>query len=228
MIPDYNLNTRFGEIEVREARGYWRTGIVFELDGIAVEVESPAQGDDQMEWAELSIENTSYPLQDIERLIKVVGFAGELVRMINACNADAVAAVERAEQELEEREAEERAAKDARTEERKQMLLNELMGETVRVRHDSYRTTAKALVEAYEGRVGVDYAPDEEPTFLPRLKWDSANNANRRRTDVENWMLLDVKTDKGWRNVWDDGKHDIGERVGASRERIKPWTGGLR
>jgi hypothetical protein len=225
MIPDYVLDTKFGDIEVREPRGYWRTGIVFELDGIAVEVESPAQGDDEVSWAELEIQNSSYPLQDIERLLKVIGFAGELVRMINAANADAVAAVEEAEAKQEEREAEERAAKDALTDERKQMLLNELMGEVVRVRHSTYRTTAKATVES----IGRDYDDNAEPTrWEPRLRWDSRNNANRSTTDVENWMLLDVKTDKGWRNVWDDGAHDIGGVARGSRERIKPWSGGLR
>lgn len=222
------LDTELGEFEISESTGWReRTHLTAgEDENVYIQLMMPDR--DDPEPAELRVDfYMQIEEHQVVAWIDVLKFAEVIIGNFNEAIRDEVEAAAEEERQREQREQEEREAAESKTKEREQMLLNELMGETVRVRHSGYRTTAKAVVEAREGHLGVDYAPGEDPTYLPWLRWDSANNANRRRSDVENWQLLDVKTDRGWRNVWDDGDSDIGGAVRSSRSKTKPWTGGL-
>lgn len=225
------IETQFGEIVCDEQEGWGYNGatrIRFQLGTFIVEIDAPrvVEVDEQFP-ATLELHRRPHEMTPDEavQLGALMAFTSETARLFNEWNQPLVDAAEQREAEEEQKLKEEQDAKDAITDERKQMLLNELMGETVRVRHSGYRTTAKAVVESR----GRNYNDDDEPTeWEPTLRWDSSNNANRARGDVQNWMLLDVKTERGWRNVWDDGKADIGgDLAGTKLPEAKPWREGL-
>lgn len=229
-MTDEALNTELGQFHIREGRGWMRRGDVIiecgELvdETVQVTVVSPHREADDLHPAYLAVEDDELDPHSVPLLLKLLAFASNVAEQINEANKEAIQNQLREEAEREQLAAEERTRVEALVEERKQMLLHELMGETVRVRHHSYRTTAKATVESRELRYEGE---TEDAKWAPRLRWHQAGNYNRNREDVQNWVLLDLKTDRGWRNVWDDGNSDIGGTVGApARANVKPWSGG--
>lgn len=230
------IETQFGEIvcDEQEEWGYNEaTRIRFQLGPFIVDLDTPrhiqtdhADEDDQFPATlSINIRPRDMTSEEAVELGALLAFSSETARLFNEWNQPLIEAAEKREAEKEQAAQEEQAKKDEVTQERKDQLLNELMGETVRVRHATYRTTAKAVVEHRERRYEGE---TEETKWEPRLRWCSANNANRRHDDVENWKLLDVKTERGWRNVWDDGNDDIGGPARApGRANIAPWDGGL-
>jgi hypothetical protein len=79
--------------------------------------------------------------------------------------------------------------------ERRELLMTELLGEIVKVRGMGYKTMKRARVEA--ATFGDGYRP------LFNYEEDA------RQQDVELIKRLDVMTPKGWATVWDDGKEDV-------------------
>lgn len=89
---------------------------------------------------------------------------------------------------------------------REEMLLTELLGETVKVRHKGYKTMRAACVEAHEKRSwkGSELVPDGY-----RIVFDWKDDEGRSN-QVSLMRRLDVMTDEGWATVWDDGTDDLG------------------
>lgn len=108
-----------------------------------------------------------------------------------------------------------------KTKERKEILLTELLGETVKVRGMGYKTMRRARVEVTEIAGGTEYRP-----YFNYEK-------EERQQAVELIKRLDVMTHKGWATVWDDGTEDMyllpGEQLATSAKEtgLKYKTGML-
>lgn len=93
--------------------------------------------------------------------------------------------------------------------ERRQMLLTELLGEKVKVRNSGYKTMKTATVYAEE-ITEVEYGPEGRKIintgeYRPRLRFDG----EARAQSLETIPRLDVLTVDGWATVWDDGVWDL-------------------
>lgn len=95
----------------------------------------------------------------------------------------------------------EEAAREIVIDQRKQCVLNELIGETVWVRSYGYKTMRKATVGVREkgGGEGV------KPEYLIVLNWEG----EPRPSSIEKIPRLDVVMDGERQNVWDDGVEDL-------------------
>jgi hypothetical protein len=84
--------------------------------------------------------------------------------------------------------------------EREEMLLTELLGETVKIRGMGYKTMRRAKVESfsYESHPG-------QHTYMPVFRYEKED----RQQSVRLIPRLDVMTPDGWATVWDDGTEDL-------------------
>jgi hypothetical protein len=108
-------------------------------------------------------------------------------------------------------------------ERRKQLLLTELLGETVKVRHRAYQTMKIATVDAYEQSL-FDERDGKE--WMPRFRFKGESRGQR----IEHIMRLDVKVDGEWQTVWDDGTDDLSSwepLASSAKPTKKRYKGGL-
>lgn len=100
-------------------------------------------------------------------------------------------------------------------ERREQLLLNELLGETVKVRHFRYKTMKQAVVDAFEKREWREHELVETGEYVPKFNWKDEGRSGQ----VRQIRRLDVMTKDGWATVWDDGDEDL-----SPWERQRPAT----
>lgn len=211
-MSDAILNTRFGEITIIEQKGWGYSGetvVTVKLGDMSVEAISTRQADDA-EVEPPSFNMRSRPMYmgaDCSRqLAALLAFCAELGDLLSEADADRLKAQEEREAEEERLEAKRREEEEAQTKGREQILLMELMGERVKVRHAGYKSATEAIVGATE-----DHRPGHEGEYQVQLQQYGNHEGmySRGRRNVEAWRRLDVKTTKGWRTVWDDGKDDL-------------------
>lgn len=93
---------------------------------------------------------------------------------------------------------------------REDICMEQLVGDEIRVRCHGYKTMAVATLEVRETHPSdikwMEARGQEVQRWQVWYKW-----AGRRtqRQGVKSTRRLDVKTENGWRIVWDDGTDDI-------------------
>lgn len=94
--------------------------------------------------------------------------------------------------------------------EREQLMLTELLGETVKVRNRGYKTMRQATVDAKTHREWREVGGKRELVedgYKASLQWKGEARAGQVRL----FRRLDVMTKEGWATVWDDGYDDLSE-----------------
>lgn len=234
-IHDFQLNFVSGW-------GYHDTGTVtLEVPGYGIEIDSDSEAQKTDEPTQASIilprrlvfENdlSDEAALDFEEFKKACDAAWELTRLINIWNADAIAEAEENEREEDQQRQEAEEARNAIVQEREETMLQELVGERVKVRHRQYKTMCYGTVDTRPISWGI--APDGDegagksvPTeWEPRIRY--SDQGDTRDTGVGSYARLDAKTEKGWRTVWDDGKDDLPEYDrNVKLPKAKAWSDG--
>lgn len=115
--------------------------------------------------------------------------------------------------------------------EREALLMTELLGDEVKLRHIGYQTMIKAIVVVQDLGFLRD---DREKTY--RLLFQAASVDKfgvARGNQVRRIRRLDVKIDREWQTVWDDGADDLGpyKPLATSAKPCKErynWSGTYR
>jgi hypothetical protein len=185
-----------------------------ELQVLSASQESKAE--------EAAVELSGYETmtaEDAANMARLCLFGSDLVSLIDEANAGAIAEQQQREADEEQQREEEALAEKAKWEERKELLLMEATGEKVRIRHRGYKTNGTAMLEV------INRGSEEEPHYVPRLRWDVAQNQSRPQ-NIEHWQRFEVKTPKGWKLLWDDGKDDLPEYDRNIKEpKARPHNG---
>jgi hypothetical protein len=108
-----------------------------------------------------------------------------------------------------------------KAEERREMLLTELIGELVKVRGLGYKTMRRARVKATP-RWNTRNRGEE---FVPLFDYEG----DSRQQSVETIKRLDVMTSEGWATVWDDGTDDLygGKLSSSAKPTGKKYKAGM-
>ena len=192
------INSRFGEFMVND--DYYGLEVSNETVTLRVNIDDLSEvGSDPSSWR---IESR-YSWVDAEEAGEVVGlirFVGELCALWDAeAEGARDAAAERARVEAERRE----AARVARAElvaERSDRLLNEFIGERIKIRERGY----KSMVFCEVGARQVYGSEPEE--WEPKFVWTTDHV---RTQDLERIVRLDIKAHGRWMTLWDDGTDDL-------------------
>lgn len=207
MSSEATLNTEFGEITISQSDGYWDDRITLAVGDRDVNIVSAGKDEDVDEAViEPGYMRGHQTEADLDALIVLFKFGRQVIGLLNEAMADEIAAAkaeeERAEAEAAQKAEERKQVVDAREEQ----LLMELVGERVKVRHAGYKSFTEARVGAQE-----DHRPGHEGEYHVTLERYGNHEAiySRGSRNIQDWRRLDVKTAKGWRNVWDDGKDDL-------------------
>lgn len=91
--------------------------------------------------------------------------------------------------------------------ERRQLLMNDLLDETVWIRSSGYKTMRKAVVGVYPYRSTLRGEPDSEPEYRLLFNYTGED----RGQDLRRMKRLDVQIEGERLNVWDDGEDDLSE-----------------
>ncbi len=146
--------------------------------------------------------------------------AWELTRLINAWNADAIAEATQRELEADQKREEEEKVRNAVIAGREEIMLQELVGERVKVRHRHYKTMCYGRVIT---RATAWDDSGEETEWTPSVHY--SDQGQTRDGGVGTYARLDAKTEKGWRTVWDDGKEDLPEYDRSVKlPKVKAWN----
>jgi hypothetical protein len=208
-MSDLLLNTQYGELIARVPH-YSMYDLIVRVPGEVGEIEfcAPDLNDvDELQqgchgYVRLSFDEPG----ELRGLANAAQFVADITDLINEANAGAVEqAEERAAREREEAE-KKQAERDALVRHRTDRLLNELIGETVRIRMRGYKSMSRAVVGAREKMEwavgGYEGTGEYEPTF----DWIDGD----RGANVEKMMRLDLQTGaKTFQTLWDDGKDDL-------------------
>jgi hypothetical protein len=233
-MSEARLNTEFGLVIINSVNRWgWRDDgpetitISTELAENEVTVKSPRVLDDDDRVIEPASIDMSWPHTEngdqLDELVVLLQFGKQLINLIDAHNEDAIAEAVQKQEEAEAAKAQREEEAERITKEREETLLMELVGEHVKIRHSGYKSATEAVVEAAE-----DNRPEHEGEYFPRLgPWKHHDGIySRGRRNVATWRRLDVKTAKGWRTVWDDGKDDLPEYDrGKDAPRYQPYGG---
>lgn len=199
------LNTEYGEIEIWEASWGSELNLAHSENANAKVTLSSLEREDDADTlaggctVDLASQYGGLTADEARLSADVLKFAAELADLIEYGYADLIKDAKKRQQK-EEAEAEKaRAARAERLEERKDQLMNELVGEMVRIRHYGYKTAVRAILAVTEGyggeyRVRFEYVVDQDwarPQTLDRIQ------------------RLDAKIDGKWQTIWDDGKDDL-------------------
>jgi hypothetical protein len=111
---------------------------------------------------------------------------------------------------------------------REEMLVTELLGETVKVRGLGYKTMRRAKVDVREVYKHRKEGPGpRQPTgeFKPVFLYESDD----RQQAVALMPRLDVMTPEGWATVWDDGAEDVfdGELASSAKPTGRKYRTGM-
>jgi hypothetical protein len=227
-MSEATLNTEFGEITIRAEKryGYGRLQITIGNGEQELAVLSDGQQDEVIEQA--SVELNGYeqlPAGEAGAMARLFSFSEYLLASIDHANAEAISEQERREAEEEQKREEEAAAQQELETERTEVLMQELVGERVKVRHRNYKTMCYATVEVQPtyDKASWERDDDEEPSgYRVRLRY--SDQGATRDSGVGSYARLDAKTEKGWRTVWDDGKDDLPEYDrDVKLPEVRPW-----
>lgn len=218
------LNTEFGEIEVEiEGGGFRPIQHVFRLDDYTFQFEVPDAKEEPEEATVLMRRGGGYRYMSEADLVftaRLMKFAAHLVGLFNEAIKDALQDQARIEAEEEEARRQKEAEEEAQTKEREEILLHELVGERVKIRHRQYKTMCYG--EVYTRATEWDDSGDEV-AWEPRVRY--SDQGDTRDRGVSSYARLDAKTERGWRTVWDDGKDDLPEYDRAVKlPQVKPYN----
>jgi hypothetical protein len=211
------IETEYGDIVVEDAR--WMRDVTFTIgEHASIEVRSPSVTD-QASPATLYC-RYGFELNE-EQFDAFAGLYMFVSRIVTELNRYLKSDIEAAKQREEEEEVARKAAEEAReaiTQERTERLLHEFIGDRVKIRHRGYKTMCYGTVSSRE--VGLD--ENEEPVFEVRIRY--SDQGYTRDMGVPSFQRLDVKTEEGWKTVWDDGTDDLPERDrGVKLPEVKPY-----
>lgn len=166
-----------------------------------------------------------------EALGAVLVSATEVAAQINLTHADAIAEAKKAREREEAAREKAKAAREKVIKERTERLLNEFVGETVKVREAGYKTMRQAIVDAREVRGEYNYDTNEYAMTGEYKPSFSYTGRDARTQRVERIQRLDVKVGASWRTVWDDGVEDLPswerDRPAGSAKPVKKYDGEL-
>jgi hypothetical protein len=113
-------------------------------------------------------------------------------------------------------------------EQREQLLITELLGETVKVRNKRYKTMREAVIDAQEVKEWQGGKLVETGKYRPVFNWKK----EARSGQVRLMPRLDVMTRTGWATVWDDGEDDLslwdqGRPSGSAAPTNKKYRSGM-
>lgn len=192
------LDTEYGPIEVRNDY-YGNLEISSVLNRNArVEFSGPTRNSPN---ANVSLTIRSgyggFSLEEADLLTGVVEFATALGHQLEAVTeAEREAARRKAEEEARQRQAEQEE-ENRIVRERTDRLLNEFVGERVKIRARGYKGMPDGTVDAVETISGA---------YRPVIRW----RTNLQRTsNVALWRRLDIYVGNHWETVWDDGDDDL-------------------
>lgn len=228
-MKEATLNTEFGEIGIHVDTRYYSGKVDVHLTAGEddIEIESPSVSDDVIEAAGLSRNRSGLEEEDLDDAIRLLQFGRQLVGLINHFQADALAAqADREAQEAQEQE-EAAAAQAERNREREEIMLMEMVDERIKVRHRGYKTMCYGTVYAQplygESHRRWPEEDGEEPTAY-RAKVRYSDQGDTRDRGIESYTRVDLKTERGWRTVWDDGKDDLPEWDRAVKlPKVRSW-----
>jgi DNA-binding transcriptional MerR regulator len=227
-MKEATLNTEWGEITVEiDGGGYYDIRHTFRLEGHSFQFEVPDVKEESEEVTVLFSRGGGYRYMSENDLVftaRLMKFAAQLVGLFNDAIRDALHAQAQAEAEEEEERRKKEAESEALVKEREEVMLHELVGEKVKVRHRHYKTMCYGTVDTraigYEDDNGTRGEPNE---WRPVVRY--SDQGVTRDSGVASYARLDVKTERGWRTVWDDGKDDLPEYDRAVKlPQTKPWS----
>jgi len=231
-MKEATLNTEFGEITVAIHGGGYIGAPKHTLTAGDVAVRFLPPGiDDPEDQAGVHVRHApSIDGDECAALARLCQFAAQLIGLFDEATAEERAKAEARRAEEEQAEAEQREREAELEDERSEILLQELVGERVKVRHQGYKTMCYGTVHVAPlygdpddimKRYPKEYG--EEPSSYEPLIRYSDQGATRDR-GIGSYKRLDAKTERGWRTVWDDGKDDLPEFDRAVKlPKVKPW-----
>lgn len=228
------LNTEVGEIEVSES--YWGE-VTYEFTGddyrFSVQLDSPdaegADADELENGCGVTIQRW-YGSMDVDETRKasdLLAWVAAIAEAIEQADADRIEAAREAVAKEEEERQRKIAEREALIEERKDRLMNEFVGEEIKVRERGYKTMRRAIVNVLPVMEWKDGERVETGEF--RIHLDYINDARTQR--VEQMPRVDVKVGSSWRTVWDDGTDDLSpwerDKLSTSAAPAKKYDGEL-
>lgn len=200
----FALNTRHGEVDFHSDNWYSRitiSSLEEGFTGIAVTLMAPDlnQSDDLLRGARVRFHTPNTSPDEATEVLRVAAALAEKER-------------EEAEHARQLKEREETL------QERRDRLMNELVGETVKIRERGYKTMRPAVVSV------TDWGDNE---FSLRFDYTS----DERTQNVERMQRLDVRVGSRWETVWDDGTDDMSvwdkELSASAKPTGRKYDGGL-
>jgi hypothetical protein len=218
VVSDHEYDPQ--EINLEIPNFEWSDPVLY-LGGISIRINVPGEEDAEGIEGGIRFQLGGFPiLRKLEPLIELLQFADALSKEFRSRISDLAEEI-KAKREAEEKEREEREAKRRETlEERRNMLLNEFLGETGRIRAYGSRTFQPVTVTATETPDGV---------FVPHFEWINSHDYGRVK-DLPRIRIFDIKIGSRYKEVWNDGEDDLSyyDQESFKRGNVKKYDGDFR
>jgi hypothetical protein len=206
---------------VKKSAYYWQAQStrVLHMGPVHVTLEVPSDDvpDDLASGIGVEVDSDTLYGEDVHRMAALLAVARKVATDFNAAKGSAI---EQAKERLRKREEEQRLAREKREQvlaERKERLLTEFLEEKGRIRIAGMKRWRPVTVKAHD---------DGDGSYTPVFHYQYHKHGYRE------WFngsiaAFEVKIGSRYRNVWSDGKEDLGEWDRGDIKESKPYDGML-